>query len=90
MAPQVRKRGRDFGGGPCVACPRGSKALGRDAGAFALERARRTLADGRAVNWAELALELGYLYQAHFIEGFKALVGVAPATYAKGIPLTTS
>ena len=89
MTPQIHKRGRDFGGGPCVACPRDSKALGCNAGAFALERAHWTLADGGAVNWAELALELGYLYQAHFIEGFKALVGVAPATYAKGIPSTT-
>lgn len=41
------------------------------------------LAGGGAVNWAELALDLGYFDQAHFVRDFKALVGVAPATYAK-------
>jgi AraC-like DNA-binding protein len=43
------------------------------------------LADGGAANWAELALDLGYFDQAHFVRDFKALVGVAPATYAKRI-----
>ena len=43
------------------------------------------LADGEAANWAELALELGYFDQAHFVKDFKALIGVAPATYAERV-----
>lgn len=44
----------------------------------ALERAEQ----GGQANWAELALELGYFDQAHFIRDFKALVGCTPARYA--------
>ena len=43
------------------------------------------LAEGESANWAELALDLGYFDQAHFVKDFKALVGVAPATYARHI-----
>jgi AraC-like DNA-binding protein len=48
------------------------------------------LADGGAANWAELALDLGYFDQAHFVRDFKALVGVAPAMYAKRIRSASS
>lgn len=48
------------------------------------------LADGGVANWAELALNLGYFDQAHFVKDFKALVGVAPATYARRIRSTSS
>lgn len=48
-----------------------------------LHDATDRLADGEAANWAELALNLGYFDQAHFVRDFKALVGVAPATYAR-------
>lgn len=43
------------------------------------------LADGDTANWAELALDLGYFDQAHFVRDFKALVGVTPATYARRV-----
>jgi AraC-like DNA-binding protein len=36
------------------------------------------------VSWTELALELGYFDQAHFIRDFKALVGCSPAAYMRG------
>ncbi len=45
----------------------------------ALERAK-----AQSVNWTDLALELGYFDQAHFIRDFKALVGRPPAAYARG------
>lgn len=34
-------------------------------------------------DWTQLALELGYFDQAHFIRDFKALVGRSPAAYAR-------
>lgn len=43
----------------------------------------RLCADGPA-DWAQLALELGYFDQAHFIRDFKALVGRPPAAYVRG------
>ncbi len=47
-----------------------------------------TAIDNReTIDWAELALELGYYDQAHFISDFKALVGQPPKAYqdaAKG------
>jgi AraC-like DNA-binding protein len=36
----------------------------------------------RNLDWADLALELGYADQAHFIREFKELVGRTPAEYA--------
>jgi AraC-like DNA-binding protein len=37
-----------------------------------------------AVNWAELAAELGYADQAHLTRDFTATIGVPPARYAAG------
>src|SRR5262245_62077866 len=37
------------------------------------------------VDWADLALELGYADQAHFIRDFKRLVGRSPADYARSL-----
>lgn len=34
-------------------------------------------------DWADLALELGYFDQAHFIKDFKRMVGLSPDEYAK-------
>jgi AraC-like DNA-binding protein len=48
------------------------------------------LADGGAVKWTELALELGYFDQAPFNRDFKAIVGVAPAKYANDIRSSAS
>jgi AraC-like DNA-binding protein len=39
-------------------------------------------ADG-AVDWALLALELGYFDQSHFINDFKAVVGATPGAYLR-------
>ncbi|MET1038608.1 MAG: helix-turn-helix domain-containing protein [Aeromicrobium sp.] len=38
---------------------------------------------GEAVDWAELAIELGFADQSHLIRAFTAVVGTPPATYAK-------
>lgn len=36
---------------------------------------------GEALNWAQLALELGYFDQAHLINDFRSIAGVAPTEY---------
>jgi AraC-like DNA-binding protein len=48
-----------------------------------LEAARRADA-GDVVDWAELALDLGYADQAHLTRDFTATLGVSPARYATG------
>ncbi len=48
-----------------------------------LEAARRADA-GEVVDWAELALDLGYADQAHLTRDFTATLGVSPARYATG------
>ncbi|MDQ4036784.1 MAG: AraC family transcriptional regulator [Actinomycetota bacterium] len=40
-------------------------------------------ASGEAVDWAELAVELGYSDQAHLIREFTSVVGEPPARYAR-------
>jgi AraC-like DNA-binding protein len=45
----------------------------------ALERAG---ADSATPDWADLAQQLGFADQAHFVNTFTALVGVPPARYA--------
>ncbi|MFD0687507.1 helix-turn-helix domain-containing protein [Actinomadura fibrosa] len=47
-----------------------------------LEAAGRA-ATGTGVDWAELAVELGYADQAHFTRDFTAAVGTPPARYAR-------
>lgn len=56
---------------------------------YRLHEAADRLAEGGAVNWPEMALDLGYFDQAHFIKDFKAVVGKAPAEYARNIVLDT-
>jgi AraC-like DNA-binding protein len=46
----------------------------------ALERA----ASGEPIDWTQLALDLGYFDQAHFIRDFKKLVGKTPTDYISG------
>jgi AraC-like DNA-binding protein len=41
---------------------------------------------GTAVDWADLALELGFADQAHFIGDFKKRIGRTPAEYARRLP----
>ena len=51
---------------------------------YRLHEAAERLASG-AVQLAELALDLGYADQAHFVHDFKAVVGKPPAAYAKSV-----
>jgi len=39
------------------------------------------LAKGETVDWTQLAFELGYFDQAHFIKDFKAIIGRTPGEY---------
>ncbi|EFM11344.1 transcriptional regulator, AraC family [Paenibacillus curdlanolyticus YK9] len=48
---------------------------------YRLHEAIEKLADGAELNWPELAMELGYYDQAHFIHAFKAAVGMSPEEY---------
>lgn len=55
---------------------------------YRLHEAVEQLADGGAVDWAKLALQLGYYDQAHFIKDFKAMVGKSPGEYARSVGVT--
>jgi AraC-like DNA-binding protein len=50
---------------------------------YRLHEALAQMDQGHPVDWASLALDLGYFDQAHFIKDFKALVGRTPAGYAE-------
>ena len=50
---------------------------------YRLLEAAEQLATCESVSQAELALNLGYSDQAHFIRDFKSIVGVSPAAYAR-------
>ncbi|HET7843807.1 MAG TPA: helix-turn-helix domain-containing protein [Xanthomonadales bacterium] len=50
---------------------------------YRLHEALEQIAAGDAIDWAALALDLGYFDQAHFIRDFRRLVGVSPAAYAR-------
>ncbi|MFC5742686.1 helix-turn-helix domain-containing protein [Dyella tabacisoli] len=50
---------------------------------YRLHEAIAQLQEGKPVAWADLALELGYFDQAHFIRDFRKLVGRSPADYAR-------
>jgi AraC-like DNA-binding protein len=52
---------------------------------YRLLDAAERVAAGTFVDWADLALDLGYADQAHFIRDFKRLVGRTPAEYAKSL-----
>jgi AraC-like DNA-binding protein len=49
---------------------------------YRLQEAADQVADSEVVDWAKLALDLGYFDQAHFIKDFKTIVGRTPAEYA--------
>lgn len=40
---------------------------------------------GEHLDWAHLALDLGYFDQAHLINDFKAVTGYSPAEYSRGL-----
>ena len=50
---------------------------------YRLHEAVARIQAGEAVDWSELALELGYFDQAHFIRDFRALVGMTPGDFAR-------
>jgi AraC-like DNA-binding protein len=41
------------------------------------------LNSGATLNWAQVALDLGYFDQAHLINDFKAIIGLSPIEYRK-------
>lgn len=49
-----------------------------------LHEAAETIAAGGHGDWAQVAAELGYADQAHFIRDFRAVVGRSPQAYAAG------
>jgi AraC-like DNA-binding protein len=50
---------------------------------YRLHEAVARLDEGKRVDFAQLALDLGYADQAHFIRDFKSLVGRTPQAYAR-------
>ena len=56
---------------------------------FRLHEAAQMMEAGEQPDWAQLAHELGYYDQAHFIKNFKEIVGKSPYNYMrmKGRPL---
>lgn len=50
---------------------------------YRLHEALARLERGEDLDWAALAVELGYFDQAHFIKHFKAFVGATPAEYTR-------
>ncbi|WP_266156990.1 helix-turn-helix domain-containing protein [Dyella silvatica] len=57
---------------------------------YRLHEAIAQLQAGKPVLWADLALELGYFDQAHFIRDFRQLVGRSPNDYAQAERRSTS
>ncbi|MBI5890077.1 MAG: helix-turn-helix transcriptional regulator [Nitrosomonadales bacterium] len=53
-----------------------------------LQKAARFAVTMQKSNWADIAAELGYSDQSHFINDFKRLIGKTPSQYAKDIHLT--
>jgi AraC-like DNA-binding protein len=53
---------------------------------YRLHEAVERLQAGAHINFSELAMELGYFDQAHFIRDFRKLVGCTPAAYARRHP----
>lgn len=49
---------------------------------YRLHEAAARLAEGTAGSWAEVAVELGYFDQSHFIRDFTRAVGMTPVAYA--------
>ena len=52
---------------------------------YRLHEAVAQVQEGKTVSWSELALELGYFDQAHFIRDFRQLVGLSPQEYERSI-----
>jgi len=52
---------------------------------YRLHEVVEQLNSGEELDWAHLALDLGYFDQAHLINDFKALLGCTPAQFAKQV-----
>ena len=52
---------------------------------YRLHEAAARLATGGDIDWPDIALELGYADQAHFIRDFRKLVGRSPADYVRAL-----
>lgn len=50
---------------------------------YRLHEVTERLAKGAEIDWATLAVELGYADQAHFVRDFKEMFGETPTWYAK-------
>ncbi len=48
---------------------------------FRLQEAAQHLEQDESAHWAELAVQLGYFDQAHFIKDFKSVLGQSPTAY---------
>ncbi len=57
---------------------------------FRLHEAAARLDDNSAIDLAQLALELGYFDQAHFVKDFTATVGLSPTAYTMSSSTTSS
>jgi AraC-like DNA-binding protein len=52
---------------------------------YRLHEAAEQLAGAGSVDWSQLAVELGYFDQAHFIKDFKTIVGATPGEYVRSL-----
>ncbi len=52
---------------------------------YRLHEAIEEIGRGHPVDWARLAIDLGYFDQAHFIKDFKRFAGRTPHEYARGL-----
>lgn len=50
---------------------------------YRLHEVTERLAAGGSIDWAALAIELGYADQAHFVRDFRAMFGESPTWYAR-------
>lgn len=50
---------------------------------FRLQEAAERIEQDETIEWAELALQLGYYDQTHFIKDFKSVLGQSPSAYRK-------
>ena len=56
---------------------------------LAAERVIDHVETGEGPSWADLAADLGYADQAHFIRDFRRVLGQTPAAYAQGLSRAT-
>ena len=54
---------------------------------YRLHEAAEELASGQPTDFSNMAVDLGYFDQAHFIKDFKSIVGKSPAEYARSVGL---